>query len=148
MYYVERGRKYKNITTIYNGLSYHSAYEASVARDLDLRKKAKDIKSWERQVKIPLKVNGVTIGNYYIDFIIKHNDGTIEYLEAKGMETDLWRWKWKHLEAQLKNKRNVKMTVVKEKASWSWKDIRKKNRPTHPGRLTPGGNLVSQNGIK
>ena len=73
--------------------------EAKYAEDLDWRVKGKDIKSWERQKKISLDVNGKHIANYYIDFVIHHNDGSREYVEVKGFATEVWRLKWKLFEA-------------------------------------------------
>ena len=91
--------KYHNSTKIYGGLTYDSIKEAQYAEDLDWRVKGKDIKSWERQIKIALDVNGYHICNYYVDFKITHNDGGIEYVEVKGFETEVWRLKWKLFEA-------------------------------------------------
>lgn len=85
----------------YNGINYHSGFEAQVAQELDLRLKAKDIKAVERQVKISLTAHGKHICNYFIDFVLTHNDGSKEYLEVKGYATDTWKLKWKLLEAQL-----------------------------------------------
>lgn len=93
--------KYGNIQREYNGHKYHSGFEAEVAAELDLRIKGKDIKSWERQVKIPLTAHGKHICNYYIDFVITHNDESKEYLEVKGFGTALWQLKWKIFEAQM-----------------------------------------------
>lgn len=76
-----------------------SKKEAQYAAELDLRLKAKDIKRWQRQVKIPIEVNGYHICNYFIDFVVEHNDGHLEYVEVKGMETDVWKMKWKLCEA-------------------------------------------------
>jgi len=91
--------KYGNTTQRYNGISYDSIKEANYAEELDWRVKAKDIKSWERQIKISLDVNGFHICNYYVDFKIIHNDGSVEYVEVKGFETEVWRLKWKLFEA-------------------------------------------------
>lgn len=107
------GSKYSNQRKLYNGQSYHSKKEAQYALELDLRVKAKDIKSWDRQVKISLDVNGYHITNYYIDFVITHNDNSLEYVEVKGFETETWRLKWKLFEALYGNQPNVKLTVVK-----------------------------------
>ena len=128
--------KYKAISTLYNGTVYHSKLEAQFAEDLDWRVKAKDIKYWERQVKIPINVywdrfnrpvltctdglvlkkkgkEFIHITNYFIDFVVTHNDNTKEYVEVKGVETDLWRQKWKLTEAILGKSPVVKLTVVK-----------------------------------
>ena len=81
--------------------------------DLDVLLKAGEIKAWERQVRVPLVVNGRKIANYYVDFLIHHLDGKKEYLEVKGVELPLWRQKWKHFEAQCEGDPNIKLTVVK-----------------------------------
>jgi len=111
-----RGNKYHAKSTNYDGISYHSKFEAGYAQGLDMRKKAGDIKDWERQVKISLDVNGYHIANYYIDFRIHHNDGTKEYVEVKGFPTDTWRLKFKLTEAILSKdikKGKIVLTVVK-----------------------------------
>lgn len=101
MYNVRRFKrnKYGAKSTQYGGVYYHSKFEAAYAKELDWRLKAKDIKSWERQVKISLDVNGKHICNYFIDFKVIHNDDSVEYVEVKGFETDVWRLKWKLFEA-------------------------------------------------
>lgn len=88
-----------------------SKFEAGKARELGLLQKAGEIKSFQEQVKIPLVVNGYLIANYYIDFVIEHNDGTTEYLETKGYATDTWRLKWKLFEALYSDMPNVVLAV-------------------------------------
>lgn len=113
MYYQRKQNKYNAKSNVYNGQIYHSKKESAYAAELDLRLKAKEIKSWDRQVKISLDVNGYHICNYYIDFVIKHNDNSTEYVEVKGYETDVWRLKWKLFEALYGDKKNIKLSVVK-----------------------------------
>jgi hypothetical protein len=79
----------------YKGEYYHSTGEMNYAQQLDIRKQAGDIADWRRQVKIDLRVNDIHISNYFIDFVIQHNDGTREYVEYKGYETDAFKQKWK-----------------------------------------------------
>jgi len=108
--------KLHNVRQTYNGYSYASKLEAKVAMDLDFQKKAGEIKDWQRQVKISLDVNGEHICNYYIDFIVEHNDGTLEYIEVKGLEMPLWKLKWKLFQALYKEKiqnGEIKLTVLK-----------------------------------
>ena len=66
---------------------------------LDMMKKAHDsvnqVVKWERQVKIPLKVRGVLIANWYCDFLVYFKDGRKEYHEVKGRETDVYKMKEK-----------------------------------------------------
>lgn len=116
-YTQKSGNKYHSITNQYNGITYHSKLESAYAQELDIRVKAGDIKSWDRQVKLDLKVNGQHICNYYIDFVIHHNDGTKEFIEVKGFETEVWRLKWKLFEAlfdDFKEGPDDKMTVIKQ----------------------------------
>ena len=96
--YFHKGNKYRNVRQTYNGHNYDSKMEAQVAFNLDTMKKAvgrEKVTNWERQYKISLDVNGVHIANYFIDFMVEFEDGRKEFWEVKGMETDLWKLKWK-----------------------------------------------------
>jgi hypothetical protein len=86
-YFVKKGNKYNNTKQLYNGSRYDSKKESSYAQELDLRVKAKDIKSWEKQFNLELRVNGYKICSWKIDFKIIHNDDSIEFVEVKGFET-------------------------------------------------------------
>lgn len=91
--------KYGNKSQTYNGRTYHSIREANHAEELDWRIKAGEIKEVIPQFKIELRVNEVHICNYFIDFKVILKDGSTEYHEVKGFETDVWRLKWKLFEA-------------------------------------------------
>lgn len=109
--------KFHNKTQNYNGHHYDSMFEAEYAQALDFSLKNGSIKSWERQVKLDLRINDMHLANYYIDFIVTHNDGVREFVEVKGMEQDLWKLKWKILEAtfdQFKEGPDDFMTVIKQ----------------------------------
>lgn len=124
MYYQKT--KYSNVRKqTYNGQNYDSGFEAGYAAELDLRQRAKQIKSWERQVKIPLDVNGYHIANYYIDFVVYHLDGTIEYVETKGLASDVWKMKWKLFEALYGDKPGVILTVVKQANNFTLRKLKK-----------------------
>lgn len=106
--------KYKNVPRDHNGTMYHSTKEAKYARDLDYRKRAKDIRDWKRQVKIELYSYGIHIADYWIDFVVEHNDGSLEYVEVKGFATPEWRLKWKLFCAQMGERYpDAQLTVVK-----------------------------------
>lgn len=128
--------KYRNVHETYNGVTYHSKREAAYARELDLRLRARGkdrIQSWRRQVKISLDVDcegrllaflqGASVPNpgplmhicnYFVDFELTHTDGSIELVEIKGMETDVYKLKRKLLEATfLKAHPEVTYTVIK-----------------------------------
>src|ERR1700719_1323265 len=99
MYYQRTGNKYNNISKVYNGRSYMSKKEAEYARELDFRQKAKEITEIVPQYKISLDINNHHICNYYVDFLVILADDTKELHEVKGMETDIWRFKWRVTEA-------------------------------------------------
>ena len=106
--------KYNAVKQTYNGYSYHSKKEAEFAFYLDCRKKNKEIKDWDRQVKIEIRAFGKHICNYYIDFLIIHNDKKKEYVEVKGFETNVWKLKWKLTQAMFeKERKKDKLTLIK-----------------------------------
>lgn len=113
VWFKKKQNKYNATKYDYNGIIYHSKKEAAFAKELDLRIKAKDIKSWTRQEKISIDVNGHHICNYYIDFTITHNDNSIEFTEIKGYETDVWKLKWKLFEALYGDRADTTLTVIK-----------------------------------
>jgi hypothetical protein len=90
--------KYKNKTKQYNGRSYDSIREATHAEELDWRIKAGEIKEVIPQYKIDIRINGVHWRNYYIDFKVLMSDGSIQYHEVKGFETEVWKMKFRALE--------------------------------------------------
>lgn len=95
-----------------------SKFEAGKAEELKLLKRAGEIKDFREQVKIPLIVNNLIVCDYFIDFEIEHNDGTLEYLETKGYATDTWKLKWKLFEALYSDKPEVKLTVEYQGKNW------------------------------
>lgn len=130
------GNKYHNKNRTYNGISYDSVLEATKAQELDLLLKAKEIKGWTRQVKIEinfvknennrweitgepaldLKKQGKEFRhfrNYFMDFVITHNDGSIEYCEMKGLEMEIWRMKFFLTEMIFDNHPNIFLKVEK-----------------------------------
>lgn len=109
MFYKTRQNKYGNIKQ--NG--FDSKKESAYAQELDLRIKAKDIKGYQTQVKIELfGENKTRVCNYYIDFVIDHNDGSLEYVEIKGFQTPIWRLKWKLFEDKFGHDATKKLTLI------------------------------------
>lgn len=93
--------KYGNKRTEYNGTTYDSKREAEYARELDLllHEVNGKLASWERQVPVPIIVNGKKICTIVVDFRETFKDGTRRYVEVKGHETKDWILKWKLFEA-------------------------------------------------
>ena len=106
--------KYNAKRQTYNGYSYDSIFEAHVAESLDWKIKAGEIKEWYRQHRFDLRVNGIHICYYKIDFKIIHNDDSIEFVEAKGVQTYSWKLKWNLLLALIDEiEPGAKLTILK-----------------------------------
>lgn len=99
----KRKNKYNARSSTYNGYTYDSEKEANYAIELDWRIKAKEVKNWTRQHVFHINVNGMHICDYHIDFRVELRDGTIEYVEVKGFETDQWKLKWKLTQAMFED---------------------------------------------
>lgn len=91
--------KYGNNSQEYGGRRYDSKREAAYAQELDWRLRAGEIKEIIPQYKIELVVNGMKITRYYVDFKVVMADDSVQFHEVKGFETDVWKMKWKLLEA-------------------------------------------------
>ena len=96
-----RRHKFGAVRTETGGVSYASKHEAKVAQDLQFTLQANQIKEFARQIPITLEAYGVKICTYLIDFKVIHNNGTVEYIEAKGYETPEWKLKWKMFVAKM-----------------------------------------------
>ena len=123
MYYA----KYNNYYSTKKQGKNDSKFEAGKAQELELLKKAKEIKDFREQEKIELIVNNYLVATYKIDFTVEHNDGTIEYIECKGYPTPQWKLKWKLFEALYGDKPGVKLTIEYQGKGWKPQRRRIKN---------------------
>lgn len=103
MYSQRFGNKYGAKRTEFNGKKYDSKFEACVAEELELRKKAKDILDYDTQFKVEMWAydqNGKKAMkvSHKVDFRIHHKDGSFELMEAKGVETADYKMRRKWLE--------------------------------------------------
>lgn len=116
-----RSNKYGARRTEYKGKIYDSGFEANVAYSLEVRKRARDILDYDTQYKVTCiaYTESGDIGfkkDHKVDFRIHHTDGTFELLEAKGVETDDYKWRRLCLETLwLPLHRDHTYTVVKDK---------------------------------
>lgn len=125
MVYRQRyGNKYgAKKTTAKDGIKRDSKFEAGVADELLLRKRAKDIKDYDSQFKVEMwaydkEGNPVLKKTHKVDFRIHHNDGSYELVEAKGVETQDWRDRKKWLEKLwLPKHPDHTYTVVKQRTN-------------------------------
>lgn len=86
--------KFNAKPTEHNGVKYHSKLEASYAAKLDLAKKSGKLLFYLRQV--PLGLPGKT--KYVVDFVEFWSDGSVEFTDVKGYETETFRLKLRQVE--------------------------------------------------
>jgi len=115
MTYFQRNKWGRAKKTVVNGVKYDSKFEASEGKDLGTLLKAGKIKDFKAHVRMPLEVNGFHIADYYIDFMVEHLDGTIEFIETKGIKTPDWVLKWKIFETMYGHDPKYKLTLVQQK---------------------------------
>ena len=108
--------KYHNRKVTIDGRTFDSKAEAAYYQELKLRLKAGDIKGFSCQPRIPLlpgftkrgrKIRPMT---YIADFKITHNDGSIEYVDVKGVETEAFKLKRKLFDFLYRKER---LTIVR-----------------------------------
>ncbi len=80
--------KYRNTKVTIDGYKFDSKKEAEYYGQLMLLLKAKKIKSFEKQYKMPINVNGIHIANYVLDFKVEHLNGDIEHIDIKAQKKD------------------------------------------------------------
>jgi len=98
--------KYNATRTEYNGVKYDSKREAEYACTLDMLKQAGEVVQWLRQIPFYLP-GGV---RYVCDFEVFWANGTVEFIDVKGMETATFKQKKKQVEALYAP---ITITVVK-----------------------------------
>jgi hypothetical protein len=90
-----RKSKYGNKFEKRGGTIYDSKMEARYSEQLELRRLAGEIKEIHPQHCLRLDIDGNHICKYYVDFRVVLADGSEQFHEVKGFETDVWRIKWK-----------------------------------------------------
>lgn len=114
--------KFNAKSTRYNDQFFHSKGEAGYCAELDWRIKAGEIKSYTRQHKIELKVNGVHITNYYVDFRVIDKHGAVSYHEYKGMSTPDFLIKWRLFQALINEiDPGADLILIQHKSNWKKK---------------------------
>jgi len=116
-----KSNKFNARKVIIGEKKFDSKSEGDYYVDLELQVKAGLIKSIETQVREEFWAYGKHICNYYVDFLVYHNDGTREFIEHKGMATPLWRVKWKLLLAKYDNE--ISKGEVKCSINWYRKKV-------------------------
>lgn len=100
----EPARKYRNEPVVLDGLRFDSKRESIRWHVLRLMEKSGDIKNLKRQVRYPLLVGEVKIGEYWADFdYVDCQTKELITEDVKSPATQkipLFQWKRKHFEAQ------------------------------------------------
>ena len=91
-----RRHKYRAVTTVVDGVKYASKKEAQYAHNLRLAKQAGVVIGWTRQHPFHFKCGT----KYVCDFSVWYADGHHEFVEVKGMETQVWKIKMKMMEEE------------------------------------------------
>lgn len=85
------------------GVTYMSKLEMQYRAHLNILKKAKynedKVVDIEEQVPFKIEINGKLICHYLLDFKVTYADGRIEYVDTKGVITDIYKLKKKMVEA-------------------------------------------------
>ena len=93
-----RVRKYNNVKTTIDGITFDSKKEAQRYSELRLLEIGHHITKLECQPKIPLMVNGKQVGNYIGDFkYLEAGRWVIEDVKSKATITPVYRLKKKIL---------------------------------------------------
>lgn len=85
--------KYKNKKVVADGIKFDSKHEAEYYLYLKKLKEEGKIKDFQLQHKFELQPSFKKYGKthraitYTVDFAIYHNNGDVEYVDVKGMET-------------------------------------------------------------
>jgi hypothetical protein len=92
-------RKEHACGTIVGGRKYDSGLEARVAADLNHQLACGEIAEVKPHFPIDIYIKGIKICRYYVDYRVVRNDGTIEYIEAKGLWSEIARIKARLMES-------------------------------------------------
>jgi hypothetical protein len=81
-----KSSKFKNVKSEIDGHKFDSKKESEFYGSLKIKKQAGLIKDFKMQIPYEIIVNNIRIGNYFLDFLVENNDGTIEYIDIKGKD--------------------------------------------------------------
>lgn len=120
-----RASKYNAKKVEIDGIKFDSKAEGEYYLHLKQQVAERQILGFERQKRMLLqegfKVEGVK-GKirpifYVVDFIVTENDGTVTYIDVKGVETDVFKLKKKLF---MKRYNTALLKVKKTKGGWQY----------------------------
>lgn len=84
----------------HNDFVYHASTKEFLRwRQLLLLEKGKFISNLKRQVRLPIKINSISVFVYVADFVYHNKHGKYIIEDSKGKETDVFKLKRKCVEA-------------------------------------------------
>lgn len=96
-----RGKYNNNRNCVIDGIRFDSDLEGDTYLDIKNMKEQKVVLDFKRQIPFSLKSSSSDeIGRYVADFVCKLPNGTLIVVEAKGVETALWKFKKKFFLAE------------------------------------------------
>ena len=90
----KKKHKYNAKAAVVDGIRFDSGKEARYYSDLKIRQMAGEVLGWLRQV--PIHLPGGTV--LRVDFLEFHTDGTVHFVDVKGMVTDAFKIKKREAE--------------------------------------------------
>lgn len=81
-----KSSKFNNVKSEIDGYKFDSKKESEFYGSLKIKKQAGLIKGFKMQVPYEIIINNIRIANYFLDFLVENNDGTIEYIDIKGKD--------------------------------------------------------------
>ena len=88
------GHKYRAQATVVDGIRFDSKKEARYYGELKLRQRAGEVLCFLRQV--PIHLPGQT--RLVIDFLEFHMDGSVHFVDTKGVQTETFKLKKRQVE--------------------------------------------------
>ena len=118
-----RFSKYNAKKVEVDGIKFDSKAEAEYYLHLKEKVEKREIRSFERQIRMTLqegfylegikgKVRAIT---YVVDFVVTNEDGSITYIDVKGIETEAFKLKRKMF---MHKYQTPLVTVKKRKGGW------------------------------
>lgn len=120
-----RFSKYNAKKVEVDGIKFDSKAEAEYYLHLKQQVTERQILGFERQKRMLLQ-EGFTVEGvkgkirpifYVVDFIVTENDGTVTYIDVKGVETDVFKLKKKLF---MKRYNTALLKVKKTKGGWQY----------------------------
>lgn len=95
---IPKRMKYRNVPVVVDDIHFQSKKEAAFYGKYKLLQKAGEL-TFERQVRYDFIINGVNIGFYKADFVLKWKSGNIQVVDCKGVRTPVYMIKKKLMRA-------------------------------------------------